>query len=221
MSTAQWTELGATMRAIHDLRPDDEITSILRAEDFVPAKIGMLRDVEQRIHSQKHDDAAELELAAFFRSHREQIEGLVARTEALAPLAKDRDRPPVICHADIHAWNVLVTPAGDIVIVDWDSAMLAPRERDLMFVDGVTGGHAADPPAFFEGYGDVDLDPVVMAYYRIEWAVQDLAEFSASVFLDPDAGEDAKAESVQMIATMFTPGNEVDIVTRSADALDV
>ena len=77
--------------------------------------------------------------------------------------------------------------------------MLAPRERDLMFVDGIAGGHAADPTAFFEGYGDVDPDPVVMAYYRIEWAVQDLAEFSASVFLHPDAGEDTKRDSVEMI----------------------
>ena len=121
----------------------------------------------------------------------------------------------MICHADIHAWNVLVTPDGDIVIVDWDSAMLAPRERDLMFVDGVAGGHAADPAAFFDGYGDVELDPIVLAYYRIEWAVQDLAEFSASVFLDPDAGEDTKADAVERIVEMFAPGNEIDIVTRA------
>ena len=218
MSAAQWTELGATMRAIHDLPPDGEFATILRTEDFVPAKIGMLREVEERIHSEEHDDdPARLELAGFFRSHREQIERLVARTEALAPLARDRALPTVICHADIHAWNVLVTPEGDIVIVDWDSAMLAPRERDLMFVDGVAGGHAADPTAFFEGYGDVELDPIVLAYYRIEWAVQDIAEFSASVFLDPDAGDDTKAEAVDMIVTMFAPGNEIDIVTSAVD----
>jgi spectinomycin phosphotransferase len=126
----------------------------------------------------------------------------------------------VICHADIHAWNVLVTSEGDIVIVDWDSVMLAPRERDLMFVDGVAGGHAADPIAFFQGYGDVELDPVVLAYYRIEWAVQDLAEFAARVFLDPDAGDDTKAESVETIVTMFAPGNEIEAVTRAVEALE-
>ena len=215
MSAAQWSELGATIRAIHDLPTDGEFATILRSEDFVPAKIRMLREVEERIHWGEHGrDAARLELANFFRMHREQLERLVARTEGLAPLARDRARPFVICHADMHAWNVLVTPDGDIVVVDWDSAMLAPRERDLMFVDGIAGGHAADPIAFFEGYGDVDPDPVVMAYYRIEWAVQDLAEFSASVFLHPDAGEDTKRDSVEMILKMFAPGNEIDIVSR-------
>lgn len=215
MSAAQWAELGTTMRAIHDLSLDGELNEILRTEDFVPAKIGMLREVEERIHSEDHhDDPARLELAVFFCSHRDQIERLVARTEALAPLARDRAGPTVICHADIHAWNMLVTPEGDIVIVDWDSAMLAPRERDLMFVDGVAGGHAADPAGFFEGYGDIETDPTVMAYYRIEWAVQDLAEFSASVFLDPDAGEDTKAESVDMVVKLFAQGGEIDAVAR-------
>ena len=216
MSAAQWTELGATMRAIHDLSPDDDVISILPTEDFVPAKIPSLRDVEERIHrGVLDDDAGRLELAGFFRSHRDRIEELVRRTEALSSLARDRARQTVICHADIHAWNVLVKTDGDIVIVDWDSAMLAPRERDLMFVDGVAGGHAADPASFFDGYGDVELDPIVLAYYRVEWAVQDLAEFSASVFLDHDAGEGTQADAVERIVEMFAPGNEIDIVTRS------
>ncbi len=221
MSAAQWAELGATIRAIHDLPPDGEFRSILRLEDFVPTKIGMLREVEERIHSADHDDdPSRLELVGFFRSHRDELERLVTWTEALAPLARDRARPTVICHADIHAWNVLVSPEGDIVIVDWDSAMIAPRERDLMFVDGVAGGHAADPTAFFEGYGDVEVDPVAMAYYRVEWAVQDIAEFAARVFLDPDTGVGTKAESVETIVTMFAPGNEIDVITRAVEALD-
>ena len=42
--------------------------------------------------------------------------------------------------------------------------------------------------------------------------MQDLAEFSASVFLDPDAGDDTKAHAVERIVEMFAPGNEIDIV---------
>jgi len=45
LSPAQWKELGATVRAIHDLRPDHELTSILRTEEFVPFTVGLLRDV--------------------------------------------------------------------------------------------------------------------------------------------------------------------------------
>ena len=35
MSPAQWKELGVTVRAFHDLRPDHQLTSLLRTEEFV------------------------------------------------------------------------------------------------------------------------------------------------------------------------------------------
>jgi spectinomycin phosphotransferase len=211
MTPAQWVELGATMRAIHDQFVDDAVRQLLRSEDFAPAKIDMVRTVTASIGVDVHaDDRLRRELNDLWRSKRDVIDRLVGATEALAPEARDRAAPLVICHADIHAWNVQVTPDGDIVIVDWDSAMLAPRERDLMFVDGVAGGHEADPQAFFRGYGDVEVDPKVMAYYRVEWAVQDLAEFSARVLLDPDAGEETRAESMEFVRSMLGPGGQVE-----------
>jgi spectinomycin phosphotransferase len=204
MTAPQWSELGRTMWAIHDQPVDAELASILRTEDFVPLRIGKLRDVEAAIAASDHaGDTSRIELAGIWRSHQDRIDRLVVRTEALAPLARQRAGPMAICHADIHAWNVVVTPEDDIVIVDWDGAMLAPRERDLMFVDGVAGGHEADPAAFFAGYGDVEVDPEVMAYYRVEWTVQDLAEFGAQVFLDPDAGDATKAEGVASVTSIL------------------
>lgn len=95
MSAAQWAELGATMRAIHDLPPRRRI----RLE---PAHRGLRacphRDAprgEERIDSPEHDDdPARLELAGFFRSHRDQMERLVWRTEALAPVEVRGGRGP-------------------------------------------------------------------------------------------------------------------------------
>ena len=216
LTAAQWTELGTTMRAIHEQRPDDALLAILPVEDFVPMRIAMLREIEARTDVAAHgEDPARRELAAFLRSRRDQIRVLVARTEDLAPRARDRAGKSVICHGDIHAWNVLVTPDDGFVIIDWDSATLAPRERDLMFVDGIAGGHAADPAAFASGYGDVDADPVVLAYYRVEWAVQDLAEFAAQVFLDPHADAQTRARSAEAVVRLFGPGSEIEAATRS------
>ena len=211
MTGAQWAELGATMRAIHDLPVDPALGSFLPAEEFVPARIGKLRQVEAVLAAQNRTgDPYRTELAEVWRSHQDRIDRLVARTEALAPVARERAGAFVICHADSHAWNVLVTLEGDIVIVDWDSAMLAPRERDLMFVDGVAGGHEADPDAFFAGYDDVELDPDVMAYYRVEWAVQDLAGFGTQVVLDPGAGDVTRADGVAAIASILAAGDRLE-----------
>ena len=62
--------------------------------------------------------------------------------------------PLVLCHADLHTWNVLVDAGGRLWIADWDEAVLAPRERDLFFVvGGIDPGlvRPSDTAAFFEG----------------------------------------------------------------------
>ena len=55
------------------------------------------------------------------------------RAARLAGRSHSDPRRWVLCHADLHAGNVLVEPDGGLVIIDWDTATLAPRERDLMF----------------------------------------------------------------------------------------
>jgi spectinomycin phosphotransferase len=216
MTAEQWAELGATMRAVHDLPVDDAVISILHTEDFLPSRTGLMRELQRVVDVGDHgDDGARRELISSWRAHQEQIDRLVGQTMALAPVARARAGEMVICHADIHAWNVLCTPGGDISIVDWDSAMLAPRERDLMFVDGAAGGHEADPDAFFAGYGDAEIDAEVMAYYRVEWTVQDVAEFAASVLLDDTAGEQTRDESLDFFRSIVTDRPRRGAVSRS------
>jgi hypothetical protein len=53
--------------------------------------------------------------------------------------------------------------------VDWDQPILAPKERDLMFIVGdKVGGFVIDPgqeKLFFEGYGESEVDPLVLSYW--------------------------------------------------------
>ena len=97
--------------------------------------------------------------------------------------------PRVLCHGDLHAWNVLVDADRHLWIVDWDEAVLAPRERDLFFVVGGGIGHGLvrprDTDSFLRGYGEAGIDPRLLAYYRAAWAVQDIAAYGEEVLLCP------------------------------------
>ena len=121
----------------------------------------------------------------------------------------------MLCHADLHTWNVLVEDAGRLWIADWDEAVLAPRERDLMFVVGGGIGHGLVGPSeeasFLEGYGQVTADPALLAYYRCAWAVQDIAAYGEQALLSPTAGEATRRAAVEGFEDLFAPGNIVDL----------
>lgn len=57
---------------------------------------------------------------------------LVAAADRLSASAPPPGRP-VICHGDLHPFNLLVDEAGTITVLDWSAAMPAPAEYDLAF----------------------------------------------------------------------------------------
>jgi spectinomycin phosphotransferase len=214
LTTAQQTELGRVVRRIHDLPVPPDLATSMRRERFVPPGVGAAHRIGGEIKSGSFDDPFHRSLAAFWLRHRREIDRIVERAEQLGVEARTRARDPVICHADIHAWNVLIERSGEFVVVDWDEALLAPRERDLMFVDGGVGGLANDSRAFFAGYGHVEIDPVVIAYYRFDWVVQELASYGDCVLM-PGVGDATKAEAVDLLVSLFEPGNVVEAAHRA------
>jgi len=59
-------------------------------------------------------------------------------------LAEHRPRrePEVICHGDLHPFNILVDTDRSITVLDWSAALLAPAAYDVAF----TGLILAEPP---------------------------------------------------------------------------
>jgi spectinomycin phosphotransferase len=122
----------------------------------------------------------------------------------------------VLCHADIHTANVLYD-GKRFHIVDWDGALLAPKERDLMFTTGAGAGGAVsyddNQTLFFKGYGEPEIDRMALAYYRCDWVVQDIGEFGHTIF--SDAGDETRADNARLVRGMFNPGETVEVAEQS------
>jgi spectinomycin phosphotransferase len=215
LSSAQWRELGAIIARVHATPPTPDLTRLVGRERYRPSRRELLPKLEAALAGADPGDPVAGALAASWQARRAVISALVARADRLgAELAAD-PAPQVLCHADLHLWNVLVEDAGRLWIADWDEAVLAPRERDLMFVVGAGIGHGQVGPSeeasFLEGYGQVTADPALLAYYRCAWAVQDIAAYGEQALLSPTAGEATRRAAVDGFEDLFASGNIVDL----------
>ncbi len=77
-------------------------------------------------------------------------------------------------------------------VIDWDEVMLAPKERDFIFI--------REPPAdaFWEGYGGIEIDWTALTYYLWERVVQEVIACAGDVYFRDDLAEESKADLVQL-----------------------
>ncbi|HEX2620134.1 MAG TPA: aminoglycoside phosphotransferase family protein [Phototrophicaceae bacterium] len=221
MSDAHWQEFGAVLKQIHTTLLPTELLSQLQRETFMPKWSTISRELQAKINTGDYDHSSvtQKELAMFWQSRQAEIKRIVERTEDLGRLSAQTAGDFVLCHTDIHTANILLDEQEKLFIVDWDLPMLAPVERDLMFVmeaskdDGTTVSREEE--LFFRGYGETTVNPVAFAYYRYEWVVQEIGDYGERVFLMPDSGEQTKIDAVRGFQQLFDPGDVVEVAYRS------
>ena len=88
--------------------------------------------------------------------------------------------------------------------------MLAPKERDFIFI------REAGADAFWEGYGQPQVDWIALTYYRWERVVQDVIECGKDVFLRNDEEEAIRADSARLFDDLMGEGSDVDAAYAAA-----
>lgn len=217
LSDSQWRELGVALRGIHAAGVPEPLRRRIPHEAYSPRFRDAVGSYLAQVENTAFDDPVAAKLATIMRARRGEIAHLVARAEALGDALRERSPGHVLCHADIHGGNVLIGAGGALHIVDWDTLMFAPKERDLMFIGGGVGGvwHGArEGELFHEGYGAADVDPVAIAYYRHERIVEDIAVYCDDL-LATDAGGADREENLRHFASQFQPNSVVEIARRS------
>ncbi len=109
------------------------------------------------------------------RAHVGMVRELFDRHDDLATEVLASADPSVITHGETHAANAMQTPDGAIRLIDWDTAAIGPRERDLWMVEPKTD---ADWAAYTSGGGAAKLNPSAIELYRIWWTLSDITSFT-------------------------------------------
>jgi spectinomycin phosphotransferase len=118
--------------------------------------------------------------------HAADLGALLTAFDELVGRVRDRGDRMVITHGEPNASNVLKTPTG-FVFVDWESALLAPPERDLWPL-------AESDPGVLNAYTaatgtDIDMD--ALALHRMWYDLAEISEYVSWFRGDHDDTADA------------------------------
>lgn len=217
LTDEQWVTLGKVLRQVHEFDVPLSIKDRIRKETYSPKWREFVRSLDAYIDGNLTGDETALQLQAFMKEHKEVIHRLVDRAEFLSQKVQGQSPEFVLCHSDIHGGNVLIDGNGAIYIVDWDDPMMAPKERDLMFIGGGVANvwnNAHEEECFYKGYGKTEINRVILAYYRHERIVEDIAEYGQALLLTKAGGED-RVEMFKQFKGMFEPNGVVDIAFKT------
>jgi hypothetical protein len=111
--------------AIHGARVGQPCADNFAVPDLNALEL-MIAETGETWHSGPYAEPAQ----DLLRAHASDLSVLVSAYRGLARQVAARPERMVITHGEPHASNLIVT-SGGLVLVDWDTTLLAPPERDL------------------------------------------------------------------------------------------
>jgi len=218
LTDMQWVTLGNALKRVHGFNVPASIKKRIKHEDYSSKWRNAARSIYTQIDTKqiKAADEIALKLITVMTEQRETIERLIHCAEHLAQKLQHQSIEFVLCHADIHGGNVLLAQNGKLYIVDWDQPIMAPKERDLMFIGGGIANVWNKPyeeELFYTGYGNRKVNREALAYYRCERIVEDIVEYCQQLLLTPCKGD--RAILYQQCIDMFEPGGVVAIASKT------
>lgn len=111
----------------------------------------------------------------------------LARYDSLVGTVADRSERFVVTHGEPHRGNTIATTDG-VMLVDWDTVLLAPPERDLWWL-------TRDDVTIIDNYETrtgTEVDAGALELYRLRWDLTDLSLFTAQLTNPHDDNQDTR-----------------------------
>ncbi len=188
MSSELVGQIGQALATLHTIQLPKALEQQASQDDLTaPFDAALLADLAALETISSHDAPFLQQLREITWPRREQIRAFLARGQEYAQKAQQTHVASVVCHGDAWGGNMILSPSGQLTLLDWESAVIAPPERDVFIYMGYLG---PDFAAFDAGYGMIHKEPMHwhtnwLAYYAHRIQLRNLAHWLHSVLHEP------------------------------------
>lgn len=189
-------ELGLALTELHSQTPDLSRLPHVRAEDFHPPVFNSAKQLISRLDGIVSTESNIVRAQQVFKTQRKDIDQLfVNMVEYGATLQRSSLRSGLV-HGDTHFGNILKPQDDHIYLIDWDHAMFARPEMDLMYYTD------EQIKTISETYGRNLLENrEAVQYYRNFLLVRAMDFFLARLFDPRHASDESIPKSIEEIFT--------------------
>ena len=213
LTMQQWNKFGEVLRAIHDYKINKNSNEI-PLETYDAQWRTKLKKYLNELNNKERDNLCVKQFINLYDQKSELIKFIIYRAEDLLGKMKKARNDYCLCHGDIHAGNILISRDRNFFLTDWDTLIIAPKERDLMFIGGGVGNtwnKKEEEAAFYEGYGGKEnVDEEIISYYRFERIIVDLVEYYEQFFVENIEEKNQRA-ILDRVGSAFHPNGVVDM----------
>ncbi|MBM7587448.1 thiamine kinase-like enzyme [Bacillus pakistanensis] len=128
LNKEQVYQLSEIITELHLHREEIPIETDAITEDFNVPFLQQMRGTVDKGYKNMADDVKDL-----INPYIEQMISLVDTVEKLSVSLRKSQLKMVLCHTDLHNWN-LMQSEQQLILIDWEGLKLAPVEADLMFL---------------------------------------------------------------------------------------
>lgn len=170
LPSTERTELVHVLVRLHGVNPR-AVGELRLASPSLPARDNLEKALQELGQEWTGGPFSEPARALLGRK-RDGVRQRLERFDRLAEAVEDRMSEPVTTHGEPHGGNVIRTGQG-LRLIDWDTAALAPPERDLWLVDGGSG----EVLHLYSEASGRKVDPALIDFYRLRWVLDDVCSF--------------------------------------------
>jgi spectinomycin phosphotransferase len=145
------------------------------------------------------------ELRDLLLPRRGELLGRLDRLRELQASARAAGKTMVVCHTDLHGENLMMDERGNLYIIDWEGAMIAPPEHDLFFFAGYDYFWDLFLPNYEREFGPTNLDSRVFGFYYYRRNLEDLTDWVVRI-LYHNASYEQDREDLEEIAEYCIAG---------------
>jgi hypothetical protein len=159
------------------------------ADDFIVPWLNQLDLSGQDSHERSAIGPYAAVTSGLLIEHEAEIRRLRRRYRALLTrsITEPGPGPGVVTHGEIHPGNAMRTSTG-WAIVDWDTVLVAPPERDLWWL----AKRDASVLRHYEEMATRTPDPQLIELYGLRWDLTEIASFAQELRQPHDDTEDSR-----------------------------